>query len=633
MAQEWYIDAGGRTEGPLSDGELRVRAASGRLQPTDRVSTDQVQWVRAESVPGLVFSLPSARSPGSPVVSAPKPARPLVETVVSGATHVPDLATAPEFSPLDSVPGYDLQGMLGTGACGVVFRAMQRKLNRVVALKTVRMAEDTPPGLLARFEKEAVSLARLQHPNIVAVYDCGHTGGRAFFAMELLDGEDLDRRLARDGPLTERVAWLVARQTAAALDHAANQGVIHRDVKPANLFLVPPPTGFPLPSGVPMVKVTDFGLALTQRGPNDSDPNQTAAGVIIGTPVYMAPEQFSGGPVDTRADIYSLGVTIYHVLTGGVPFDGRTLLDVMAQKTGPSPRLSAPFSGETADLVTAMMAQDARDRPSSYAELIARIDALPCLDGAFSTAGLPIGMAPAWAVPEPAPTPVPEVVSAKRKRWLSAVAVAGLLGAAIGVAALTGAFDRTPTPATYVPAGPPQALFDGNNVIPWVGQGVEIDKDGENKPVLTGRGTVTRHLPPLAHFRVTLALDLHEATTMDVVLATAEGPPATALRWLVRIDRANGAAFGKRVGPSGEFESVGLLAPVPTAQQREKDELPPYLGLSYSCEGGTLTAWFNGRSLGSTSAAGLHTAELRIEVNGGRVRIESAMIEELVEDK
>src|SRR5205823_4474653 len=105
---------------------------------------------------------------------------------------------------------------LGTGACGVVYRAKQLNLDRVVALKTVLMAERTPADVLARFEQEAISLARVPHPNIVAVYDCGHTNGRAYFAMELLDGEDLGARIDRAGPLDERTAWLVARQTAAA---------------------------------------------------------------------------------------------------------------------------------------------------------------------------------------------------------------------------------------------------------------------------------------------------------------------------------------------------------------------------------------------------------------------------------
>lgn len=633
MVDEWYIDAGGRTEGPLSDDELRSRAAGGLLQPTDRVSTDRAQWVAANSVPGLAFPSSPARVPGSTVAPAP---RPLVETVIAGATVVPQTGSAPEFSPLESVPGYDLQGLLGTGACGVVFRAVQKKLNRVVALKTVRLAQNMNPELIVRFEQEAVSLARLQHPNIVAVYDCGHSGGRAFFAMELLEGEDLGQRLDRDGPLDERTAWLVARQTAAALDHAAQHGVIHRDVKPANLFLVPPPTGFPLPFGVPMVKVTDFGLALTLRGPEESDLTQTATGVIIGTPVYMAPEQFRGGPVDPRADIYSLGVTISHVLTGQIPFDGRTLLDVMAQKSAPCPRLEAPISEATADLVAAMMATDAGDRPSNYSELIARIDALPCLDGAFTTAGLPIVTPVARSTPDLALPPAPS----KRRRWVYAATAVALLGVVVGIATLAGAFDwpreNVDAPlnaANYVPTGSPQGLFDGKHVSPWVAPFWSTEQDGEDKPVLTGTGFATRRLPEFSDFRVAIGLDPHEATTIDVVLATGGGPPATAVQWLIRIDRANGAAFGKRVGPSGAFEPVGGAVPVPTAEQRAKDEQPPYLGVNYARAGGTLTASFNDRPLGGTPAAGLHTTELRLEVKGGRIRIESAVIEELAEEK
>ena len=629
--REWYIDAAGRLDGPLSDGDLRARASNGLLQPTDLVSSDRATWLPASSVPGLVFPSAVVRTPepGSTVVPATR--RPLVETVISASSPTDSSPAESESAPLDAVPGYDLQGTLGTGACGIVFRAVQKKLNRVVALKTVRMALNASADVLARFDQEAVSLARLQHPNIVSVYDCGHTDGRAYFAMELLDGEDLGDRLSRTGPLDERTAWLIARQTAAALDHASKHGVIHRDVKPANLFLVPPPTGFPLPAGVPMVKVTDFGLALTQRGPDQSDLTQTAAGVILGTPVYMAPEQFRGGPVDVRADIYSLGVTVHHVLTGKIPFDGRTVFDVMAQKATPPARLPAPISEKTADLVAAMTAPDARDRPADYAELIARIDALPCLDGAFSSAGLPV------ATPRSAPAAPPVSAPApKRKRWVYAVAAVVLLGAAVGAAALAGAFNRTGNgaaiPVVYVGTGTQEELFDGERAGPWGSPFWSVQPDDEAKPALTGTGIATRRLPALAHFRVSLSLDPHEANTVDVVIATAEGTPAT--QWIVRIDRATGAAFGKRAGPTGDFKALGAAVPVPTSQQRAAAELPRYLKLNYEHAGGVLAASFNGQSLGSVADAGvLRTTDLRIEVKGGPVRIESAGIEELVQAK
>lgn len=652
-AREWFVRSeAGAIEGPLSAGELRDRAATGRLDPSAPVSADRARWVLAGSLPWLGF--PAATAPTAPQM------RPLVETVAAGApagSGVPAGGASATFSPLDSVPGYELNGLLGTGACGVVFRAVQTRLNRVVALKTVRVAETAPADVLARFEQEAVSLARLQHPNIVTVYDSGVSHGRAFFAMELLGGEDLGQKLLRDGPLREREAWLIARQTAAALDHAAAAGVIHRDVKPANLFLVPPPTGFPLPSGVPMVKVTDFGLALTLRGADSPDVAQTSAGVFLGTPVYMAPEQF-GGPVDRRADIYSLGATVYQALTGRLPFDGRTVPEVMRQKGGEPPRLPPPISEATADLVAAMMAPEARDRPENYAELIARIDALPCLDGAFTASGLPIATgAPAPALPplnpaplalepEPLGLPAPEVAfelppaPVKRpapragRKWLFAVLALVLVGAGVGVAALAGAF-RKPAAGPTRPANPVElvtvsqtGLFDGKGVLPWGGRNIELGKDAEKKPVLTGWGAMARPLNPPAHFRVVLALDPHEAPNVAVILATGEGASA-ATQWVVKLDRATATAvFGKRAGPDEPFEPLGAPVPVPTAAARAAEGLPPYLELKYERVGGALSASFNYKPLGSVPDAGLRVAEVRL-VTDGPIKIESALLEEL----
>lgn len=616
----WFVRAAGAIEGPLPEPELRARAADGRLDPAADLSSDRATWVPAASVAWLPFPPPAA------------PARVLVETVVSAnpaqsdpvASAAPGAAPSAPFAPLDAVPGYELNGVLGTGACGVVFRAVQTRLNRVVALKTVRVADTAPPDVLARFEQEAVALARLQHPNIVTVYDSGVSQGRAFFAMELLAGEDLAQRLDRSGPLTERVAWLLARQTAAALDHAARAGVIHRDVKPANLFLVPPPTGFPLPDGVPMVKVTDFGLALTVRGSGDADPARTGAGVFLGTPVYMAPEQFAG-PVDRRADIYSLGATVYQMLTGRFPFTGRTVPEVLRQKGGPAPRLAPPVSAETADLVAAMMAADPCARPQDYDELIARIDALPCLNGAGAAAA-------------PAGVPRPEQPAKPGRRRGYAVAAAVALTLVAGAAVLTGAFGRSRPPAA-APQPEPQpvayttraqtGLFDGKSVLPWTGRNLDLSWDAEKKPVLAGWGAIARRLDAPPAFRVTLALDPHEAPNVFAVLATGDGPPGAAPQWVVKLDRAAGTAtFGQRAGPDGPFEPLGAPAPVPTAEARTAEGLPPYLELKYERAGGVLAVWFNYKSLGTAPDAGMRTAEVRL-VTDGPIRIEAALLEEL----
>jgi hypothetical protein len=226
MAQEWYIDAGGQVEGPVSASELRDRAASGQLAPTDPVSEDRVTWKPANTVPDLIF--PTARQ------------RQLLETVVSGSVPAgPASVSGGPTIPIVSVPGYQILDTLGTGGCGVVYKARHQSLNRIVALKTVLMPDRASYDLLERFKQEAVALARLQHPNIVVVYDsgvCETPKDQVYFAMELLDGEDLDQRIERSGPLDERTAWFIARQTAAALAHAAKSGIIHRDIKPANLF-------------------------------------------------------------------------------------------------------------------------------------------------------------------------------------------------------------------------------------------------------------------------------------------------------------------------------------------------------------------------------------------------------------
>lgn len=608
MAQVWFIDSGGRLDGPLTAKQLQARAGSGELRPADRVSHDRVKWVRAEKVKGLRFApAPSTTQVGPD--ATPRPAESLVQTVASA---------------IDQVPGYEILGALGAGACGVVYRARQLKLDRVVALKAVVVPRTNPQLAVARFEQEAVALARLRHPNIVAVHDSGHHDGRVYFAMELLDGEDLSRRIEAAGRLDERTAWWVARQTAAGLAHAAEHGVFHRDVKPANLFLVPPPTGVLLPPGVPMVKVTDFGLALTRRDDAAAaDVRLTSAGMVLGTPVYMAPEQFSTSDIDHRADIYSLGTTVYHALTGRVPFDGKTVWDVMVKKTEPFTPPDPPASAESVALLAAMMDPEPAARVGSYADLIARIDALPCMRTESGVAA------------------VPRRTTARRPKWrVYAVAVvAGLVlaGAAVIAAKLTRA-DPDPAagapvarPVTFVSAGPAAALFDGKSVAGWSGPGWVIEPDDEKLPVLAGAGNVRRGLPqpvPPA-FRVVLGLDLHRAAAAEVVVAAGDGPPESAPRWSLRVTR-DGAVLGRRDGHRGEFRPLAAPVPFPTAAELEGRT--PYQEVRYERTPGRIAVWFRTRPAGTIDAGdSLKAGELRLLIDGGPVRIESASVEELRE--
>lgn len=303
------------------------------------------------------------------------PSQAALESGILNITQIDVVETL--LRPTTVIPGYEILDFLGQGGMGVVFRARQKTLQRIVALKTVLVSQLATPGAASRFEQEAVTVARLQHPNIVAAYDFGRHAGRLFFAMEFVEGEDVEHRIERDGRMTEEMAWGLARQAAAGLAHATHLGIVHRDVKPANLLLVDPPAGFPLPPGLPMVKIADFGLAfLTQDA--EARTRLTAANAAVGSPHYMAPEQIDNLNVDLRADIYALGATVYHMLAGVAPFAEGTLTQILTRKMsrGPQPLASLvpTLCDETIELVESMMACDAAHRPADYATLLARID-------------------------------------------------------------------------------------------------------------------------------------------------------------------------------------------------------------------------------------------------------------------
>jgi serine/threonine protein kinase len=164
--------------------------------------------------------------------------------------------------PADVAPGYEIVDVLGHGGLGVVFKARQLNLDRIVALKTVLVSRLDQPGILARFEQEARTIGGLRHPNIVSVIDFGNHNGRLFLTMELIDGVTISSYVAREGRLREGAVWSIARQMAAGLAHAAERNVVHRDIKPDNVLLTDPPAGYPLPQGVPMARLRISGWPL-----------------------------------------------------------------------------------------------------------------------------------------------------------------------------------------------------------------------------------------------------------------------------------------------------------------------------------------------------------------------------------
>ncbi len=228
-----------------------------------------------------------------------------------------------------TVSHYQIVEELGRGGMAVVYKARQPSLDRFVALKVLPAYFQHEPEFLARFHREAKSAARLNHPNIITVYDTGEADGIHFIAMEYVAGGSLRDRLAA-GPIGVRQAQDILSQVASALDYAHAHGLIHRDIKPANILFTA--------DGRP--KLTDFGIAQASDG-----THLTRTGVLMGTPEYMAPEQAEGRPVDQRTDLYALGVVLYQMLTGRAPFQGTTphaTLHAVIYEPPPPPRQVAP---------------------------------------------------------------------------------------------------------------------------------------------------------------------------------------------------------------------------------------------------------------------------------------------------
>src|SRR5437762_1514978 len=222
---------------------------------------------------------------------------------------------------------------LGAGAMAVTYRARDTVLNSVVALKVIDRKVAKTPGARSRFLREARAAANIHHPNVARVTFYGERDGECFYAMELIEGETLEARVRRDGPMPLALALQVIEQTALALAAAEVCGVVHRDIKPSNLMLESDA------SDTLRVKLIDYGVAKVMAAQIEPGAEQTQAG-FLGTPAFASPEQFAGAgqvPIDTRSDIYALGVTFWYLLTGRTPFVGRNMEEIRARQTGELP--------------------------------------------------------------------------------------------------------------------------------------------------------------------------------------------------------------------------------------------------------------------------------------------------------
>ncbi|HEX4441668.1 MAG TPA: serine/threonine-protein kinase [Thermoanaerobaculia bacterium] len=383
---------------------------------------------------------------------------------------------------------FPIESVLGQGAMGVVYLAHDPQIDRPVALKTMRPAlvEGEAQEVEARFMREAKLAGRLQHPNIVTVYDVGRDGDVVFIAMEYVDGRPLTRYIGAN-ELTLKAKVSIVRQVAEALEHAHERGVVHRDIKPGNILI----------GRDGRVKVTDFGIG---RFTSASTSDMTRAGQMIGSPAYMSPEQVRGDRLDGRSDLFSLGVVLYELLTAARPFPGESITTLVYQILHTEPRdpleLKSDLPPATREVMARLLAKQADKRPQNaheFAQELRRIEkfqresemtrravvaaaavppprpaaprpAVPSRDASneptIATAPPTVASAPP-SVPPPAPSPARASGSPRR----SPVAAYLLLGAAIIVIAVlllqrrsvapAGAPAAAPTPAPVHEAAPP----------------------------------------------------------------------------------------------------------------------------------------------------------------------------------
>jgi predicted Ser/Thr protein kinase len=283
--------------------------------------------------------------------------------------------------------GFAIRRFLGRGASGEVYLAEQISLERTVALKVLDSRQAHDPQYLLRFRREARAAARLAHPNTVQVYEVGEAGGRHYIALEYVAGRSLDEVLRTRGRLPWRTALEIARQAAGSLEAAHRMGVVHRDIKPANVLL----------SDRAVVKLTDFGLARLHGAPGITTQSE-----VLGTPYYMSPEQARGEPAGPRADLYALGATLYHLLTGRPPFEAPDPMEVLQKHLEELPRppreLVPGLPREVSQLVLQLLEKSPGKRPASAGAVRSRLaflgkmairpeDVLDAATGTEGTAG------------------------------------------------------------------------------------------------------------------------------------------------------------------------------------------------------------------------------------------------------
>ncbi len=511
---------------------------------------------------------------------------------------------------------YVLLEPLGRGGMGEVYKALHRRLHRVVALKIIRPEYLALPDSVHRFQREARAAARLQHAHIVTVYDANQEGATHFLAMEYVAGTDLARLVKQSGPLPPGRACAYVRQAALGLQHAHEQGLVHRDVKPSNLVVA---------GGV--VKVLDFGLARFAAAPAD-ETALTPADQMVGTPDYIAPEQACNSrQADIRADVFSLGCTLFYLLTGRPAFPGSSYTEKLAARLSgqatPVRALRPDVPPPLEDVLARMMARDPADRYQTPAEAARALEPFAREDGPEpavpaggrngtaaslaegSTDSLPretvdLGTAPTG--PTPGAPPVPR--QGRKRRGLVIGVLAGGLVLALLAVAWPGPREK-PAPAPDAPRPKP----DRNLLVNSIGMKFARIPAGRFRmgSPATEKGRGEDEGPPFeVRFDRPFRLGVYEVTQAEYEKVMGRNPSYFCATGPGK-DRVAGRATGRlpveRVSWDDAVEFCRRLSARPAEKAAGRTyRLPTEAEWEYACRAGTTGPFHYGSTLSSLQA-------------------------------